>query len=1391
MSLKSLKFPTSFLFSLLFLATVFTAKAQIYSHNFGTTTFSAHPYTVAPTILNPNLSNSSWTNSEGAWTSTTGASGQAIRLTGGNSTISLTFNINPLYKVDITSFNFWRVRNNAAASNWSMTINGINVGSGTTPTTGAAIGNTPVATAVSGLRGTVTVVISLTGATGTGTFRLDDFTLNGNVILDCSAATISSLTPATGPQNTLVTINGSGFQAGTGTSAVAFNGVPSTFTVISDTKIEAYVPAGNATGNITVTTNGCPGTSTIPFTKIVSDVAINYSSDIYISELYDEGSAGGITEPSLGGDGGIIELYNGTASAVNLNGYTIKRYGDIGGSSFYTITLTGTIQPGQTYLIKIGNSNTRCSYTHDLFYQTGFNENDEFELLKNNIVIDNVHVEYTAPGYTIIRKPDAIAPKVTFNRNDWNTTNQESCANIGMHNVAVPSLPTVTHPVSKTVCESASVIFTAPLSNPAGFTFQWKVVNAFGVWSNIVNNAQYSGATTNTLTINSVPLNFNKNQYYCEMTATGKKVVSNAAQLEVSTGIIPNFPTTLRYCSGETVSALNTTSPNGIVGTWSPATISNTANGRYVFTPNVGQCATPVTLDVTIDSKIIPNFSTSLNLCNGQSAPPLNTTSPNGISGTWLPAIIDNTTNASYTFTPNAGQCAEIVNLNVTIGSLTTPNFSYATTYCQGATVPVLANVSPNGITGTWSPATISNTGNGIYTFTPNAGQCATTQVLNIAITTKTIPDFPAIPAICTGGSVPTLATTSPNGITGTWSPATISNTGNGIYTFTPNAGQCAETLVLNANVGSPVAPNFVYNTTVCENETVQTLQAVSPNGITGTWSPATISNTTNGIYTFTPNAGQCATAQILTVTITRKTVPNFAVIPNICEGETAPVLANVSPNGITGTWSPAVIDNTANGIYTFTPNASECATGQTLTVAITRKTTPNFSYATTYCQGATVPVLANVSPNGIAGTWSPATISNTGNGIYTFTPNAGQCARNFVMNVFVNPIKTPDFVPTISLCHGDPAPALNTVSQNGIVGTWSPSIINNTADGTYFFTPNAGQCAVGFTLTVTINNGVLPAITGPNAVCENSTIQLANATASGRWSSSNTSIALVDSNGLVTGISEGVATISYSLITGNCSALVSKTIRVNALPKPVLIDKTICIDQFGTIISNAELNTGLSNNGTYRFSWTLNNLPLSTTGSIHRAIQAGTYKVIVTNLSTGCATSATAEVKVLSQATATASVGEDFGRNQIITVKVTGGSGDFEYQLNDGLPQDSNQFTGVYSGDYEIIVRDKKGCQDILLEVFALNYPRYFTPNGDGFHDTWNIDDLKNQAEAKIYIFDRYGKLIKFITPSSKGWDGTFNGQPLPSTDYWFKLLYKGKDGNDKEFKSHFSLKR
>lgn len=176
----------TFLSLLLLMVSSFVfSQETIYLHNFGTTFFSSTSnYTVVP-IDNSNsidASTSSWTSSTGAVASSTNsASGRSLRLanSGGTKTLTLTFDILSGFEVDVTKFNFWRVRDSSGAQNWSMTINGISVGSGTVSTTGAAIGETSVLNPVTGLSGTVTVVITLTGASGTGGFNLDNFLLVG------------------------------------------------------------------------------------------------------------------------------------------------------------------------------------------------------------------------------------------------------------------------------------------------------------------------------------------------------------------------------------------------------------------------------------------------------------------------------------------------------------------------------------------------------------------------------------------------------------------------------------------------------------------------------------------------------------------------------------------------------------------------------------------------------------------------------------------------------------------------------------------------------------------------------------------------------------------------------------------------------------------------------------------------------------------------------------------------------------------------------------------------------------------------------------------------------------------------------------------------------------
>src|SRR5690606_6192621 len=254
----------------------------------------------------------------------------------------------------------------------------------------------------------------------------------------------------------------------------------------------------------------------------------------------------------------------------------------------------------------------------------------------------------------------------------------------------------------------------------------------------------------------------------------------------------------------------------------------------------------------------------------------------------------------------------------------------------------------------------------------------------------------------------------------------------------------------------------------------------------------------------------------------------------------------------------------------------------------------------------------------------------------------------------------------------------------------------------------------------------------------------------------------------------------------------VSRTIEIIDITMPDLTDSYICIDpNTGDVIGFVDLESGLSMDE-YSFVWTLNGTVLPTTQNSHQATETGVYTVTATHILTGCTTSSTANVSTSSIATAVAYVGEDFQQNQIITVTVTGGSGAYEFSLNDGPYQTSNYFNRVRQGENTITVRDLNGCGIIILTVYSLKYPPYFTPNGDGYHDTWGIQGLEQQSRSIIYIFNRYGKLIKTLRPSAGDrWDGTYNGENMPSTDYWFTLHYTNNQGIDKEFKAHFSLKR
>ncbi|MBS1600856.1 MAG: gliding motility-associated C-terminal domain-containing protein [Bacteroidetes bacterium] len=581
------------------------------------------------------------------------------------------------------------------------------------------------------------------------------------------------------------------------------------------------------------------------------------------------------------------------------------------------------------------------------------------------------------------------------------------------------------------------------------------------------------------------------------------------------------FPTLPRtFCQFDIAPGLPTTSFEGWTGTWSPSTISTAVVGTfpYTFTPDLGQPGSQVIIDIQITAPTITTtfaaLPSTLTLCQGAAAPTLPTTSDNSITGTWNTTTINTAAlgTTTYTFSPDAGQCASTFSFNVIITATITPNFAaLPNTFCAGAAAPTLPATSDEGVTGTWSPNAINTTASGTYTFTPNTGQCANQFVLSVTITPNTNPTFAAIPTtFCSGAAAPTLPATSDEGVTGTWSPNAINTTASGTYTFTPNTGQCANQFVLSVTITPNTNPSFAaIPTTFCSGAAAPTLPATSDEGVTGTWSPNAINTTASGTYTFTPNTGQCANQFVLSVTITPNTNPTFAALPNtFCAGAAAPTLPATSDEGITGTWSPAAINTTASGTYTFTPNTGQCANQFVLSVTITPNTNPSFAaLPNTFCAGAAAPTLPATSDEGITGTWSPTAINTTASGTYTFTPNTGQCANQFVLSVTITPNTNPNFaaIPT-TFCSGAAAPTLPATSDEGITGTWSPNAINTTASGTYTFTPNTGQCANQFVLSVTITPNTNPNFAAiPTTYCQGAAAPILPGTSdegiTGTWS--------------------------------------------------------------------------------------------------------------------------------------------------------------------------------------------------------------------------------------------------------------------------------------------------
>jgi len=243
------------------------------------------------------------------------------------------------------------------------------------------------------------------------------------------------------------------------------------------------------------------------------------------------------------------------------------------------------------------------------------------------------------------------------------------------------------------------------------------------------------------------------------------------------------------------------------------------------------------------------------------------------------------------------------------------------------------------------------------------------------------------------------------------------------------------------------------------------------------------------------------------------------------------------------------------------------------------------------------------------------------------------------------------------------------------------------------------------------------------------------------------------------------------------CYSITQFDVIINPLPIVDIGTQTICPENFPLVVTAA---TGFSND---EYLWS--------TGEMTSEIEiteTGVYSITVTTPN-GCVASSEFDVIISEPANIEVVETVDFSDPNNITITVTG-VGDYLFQLDDMEPQTSGIFENVNLGYHTLTIIDQNGCFSVTKEVLVIDAPKFMTPNNDGNFDTWHIVGVETLPGTIVNIFDRYGKLLKQLNHISPGWNGTYNGNQMPSSDYWWTAEVKK---GEVEFTAtgHFSLRR
>lgn len=960
-------------------------------------------------------------------------------------------------------------------------------------------------------------------------------------------------------------------------------------------------------------------------------------------------------------------------------------------------------------------------------------------------------------------------------------------------------------------------------------------------WTGGVN-----GSTPNYAFWNTGEPNNQGNEDYAHITAPGVGVPGSWNDLPllggpneyapqgyiVEYGGMPGDPVLqLSATTTITIPAITSTTPGSACGN-GPVTLEAATTGNSVYWYTAATGGTPVH---TGNSYSTPAISTTTTYyvssydasCNTATRTPVTATiNPlPQITNLVLPAPVCGSGTSVLEATASAG----VINwydaptggtLIGTGNTITSPVVTNTTTFyaeavstqgCSSGTASVTVVVNPRPTITNTLPVSICGDGTATLSATPSAGTVSWydaptggtligtgNTITSPPLSTTTTFYAEAVENGCasanrtavtiTVNALPTIAATS---------PVNICLEGTATLTATPSAGSV--NWYSQATGGTPLATGTTtFTTPFLTTTTTYYAEAVNNNCISASRAAVTVNVTPLPTLSVTSPITLCAgdnavlEAQTSAAAVTWYTVPSGG-----------------APGGVGATFTTPVLTATTS-YYAEAVTADGCVsdTRAEVIINVTPYPTINVTLPAALCGEGSASLNAVPSAGTINWYDAPAGGTNIGTGNTIQSPVVSSTTtfyaeavdddclseNRIAVTVVVNPLPTVTAIVTeVYLCEEGIAILEASASEGAI--NWYNSASGGTPlfSGTTFETPFLTESATYYAEAVSSDNCIsatrtaitatitpLPVVTTENEVnnCYGNAATLEAEASAGsiNWYADATGGTAISSGTTFTTPQLTEDTVYYAeAVFNGCPSAVREAVTVTIILLPEAgEDESVEFCENDTEILDAEIDddvTYLWENG-------------QTTPQI-TIEEAGEYTVTITNTS-GCTDTQTF--------TATTIAAPDIdvvkvNNTDMVRIVMEDNTQLYEYSIDGINYQDSPVFRGLKDGIYNAFARSLNGCGIDVKAFRVLLVQRYFTPNNDAINDEFTIAGMATAyPEAIVTVFDRYGKIITRLNRGNRSWDGTFNGEHLPATDYWYVIQL---DDSSPEIKGHVSLVR